>query len=400
MVSIMRQAILAAVLLAAGAASFYLYDRVIGPRLDSRAGSSDDVSVLDDSPTPREVVALGRLEPARGVVSVAAVPGERVHELNVAEGDYVAEAGSSLGVLASYELRRVEHEGLKAQLAAAEEGQKAALHVAEARVAQAEAALQQAEGKRDQVALQEQEIALLAQKAELAKSDHEQLAELAEEDEDLVSTKQLQRQRLAWQTAQSEYEQASRSIEVNQKAAELAVEAARADLLATEANLQQTAAARSIEALAKQVEAAAVQERWARLPAPTVGTVLKTFLRPGEFIGQTPILQLADLSRMACVAEVFEADAKLIQVGDEAVISSAAFATPFDKRGLTGKVSRVGQLISAPGITGRDPLAAADRHVIEVVVEIDPKDEAATRQAADLVGLQVSVKFSTANGAQ
>jgi HlyD family secretion protein len=326
------------------------------------------------------------------------MPGERVQKLNVAEGDVVEDEGASLGVLASHELRQVELEGLQAQLAAAEENQKAGLHVAKARLAQAQAALQQAEGQKEQGALQEEGINLLQQKAELARSDYEQLAELAQEDADLVSQKQLQRQRMAWQAAQSEYEQASRSLDVNRSAADLAIEAARADVLAAEASLQQTKAAKSIEALAKQVEAAAVQERWARLPAPTTGTVLKIFLRPGEFVTETPILQLAEVSRMVCVAEVFEADAKLIELGDAAVLSSSAFAAPFDQEGIAGTVTRIGQLITAPGIASRDPLARADRNVVEVVVAIDPGDVAATRQAADLVGLQVNVRFLTAQG--
>jgi HlyD family secretion protein len=330
------------------------------------------------------------------VISVSAMPGERVQTLSISEGERVAEAGASLGSLASHELRQVELDGLRAQLAAAEENQKASLHVAEARLSQAQAALQQAEGKVEQAALQEQGIDLLRQKAELARSDFEQLRELRQEDAELASEKQLARQKLAWQTAQSEFEQAERTLQVNRNSAALAVEAARADVLAAEATLQQTRAAKSIEALSKQVEAAAVQERWARLPAPSVGTVLKTFLQPGEFVTETPILQLADLSEMVCVAEVFEADAKLIDVGDAANISSSAFAAPFDQEGIPGTVIRIGQMIGAPGIASRDPLAQTDRHVVEVLIAIDPDNAAATEQASALVGLQVSVKFLAA----
>jgi HlyD family secretion protein len=394
----MRQAILAILLVALGAGGYYLYDRFAQPdrppaeRPDGNGGNAAQRN------GGREVVALGRLLPELGVISVSAMPGERVQRLNVSEGDVVADEGASLGVLASHELRQVELEGLQAQLAAAQETQKANLHVAEARLAQAQAALQQAEGQKEQAPLQEQEISLLQQRAELARSDYEQLAELAKEDPDLVTRNQLQRQRMAAQAAQSEYDQAVRSLEVSRQSAELAIEAARADVLAAEASLEQTKAAKSIEALAKQVEAAAVQERWARLPAPTTGTVLKIFLRPGEFVTETPILQLADLSRMVCIAEVFEADAKLIELGDEAVLSSSAFAAPFDQEGIRGTVTRVGQLITAPGIVSRDPLARADRNVVEVLVAINPDNEAATQQASALVGLQVNVRFLTAQG--
>jgi HlyD family secretion protein len=396
----MRQAVIACLLVALGAGVYYVVDHFgppARPTVDNPTQGGANARAVDSD---REVVALGRLLPADGIISVAAVPGERVQDLLVSEGDRVEKAGESLGLLASHDLRQVELEGLRAQLAAAEESQKASVHVAEAAVAQTQAALQQAEGKKVQAALQEQEIAILARQAELAKSDYEQLAELAKDDSDLISAKQLERQRLAWQTAQSEYEQAQRSLSVNQQTTGLAVEAARADVMAAEAKLQQAQAAKSLETLAKQVEAAAVQERWARLPAPTAGTVLKVFLRPGEFISQTPILQIAKLSEMVTIAEVFEADAKLISVGDPAIISSNAFSPPFDGSGLPGTVSRIGQLISAPGIVDRDPLARADRHVVEVVIAIDPDNAEATRQAAELVGLQVSVRFLTAKSDQ
>jgi hypothetical protein len=76
-------------------------------------------------------------------------------------------------------------------------------------------------------------------------------------------------------------------------------------------------------------------------------------------------------------------------------LTSSAFEAPFDEQGIPGKVSRIGQLIAAPGIASRDPLARADRHVVEALVTIDPQNEAATTQAAALVGLQVNVKFLT-----
>ena len=283
----MRLVFLAIVSIAVGAAGFYLVDRVLLPALGGVDDASSRPAENGQASADRAVVALGRLEPANGVVSVSAVPGERIARLDVAAGDVVEEEGASLGMLASHELRQVELEGLRAQLAAAVEGQQASLHVAEARVAQAKAALEQATGNVEQAELQEQEIALVRQRADLARSDYDQLASLASDDAELVTSKQLQRQRLAWQSAQSEFAQAERSLVVNRKAADLAVEAAKADVLAAEANHEEKKSAKSIEALEKQIEAAALQERWARLPAPTTGVVLKTFLRPGEFVTET-----------------------------------------------------------------------------------------------------------------
>ena len=51
---------------------------------------------------------------------------------------------------------------------------------------------------------------------------------------------------------------------------------------------------------------------------------------------------------------------------------------------------RIGQLVSTPGLQSLDPLARADRHVVEVRIELDGEGSA---QAANLVNLQVDVTF-------
>jgi hypothetical protein len=50
-------------------------------------------------------------------------------------------------------------------------------------------------------------------------------------------------------------------------------------------------------------------------------------------------------------------------------------------------------MVASPGLTNRNPLAPSDRSVVEVRVEIDPADAAATAEAARRVGLQVTVEF-------
>ena len=136
-------------------------------------------------------------------------------------------------------------------------------------------------------------------------------------------------------------------------------------------------------------------------------TVLKIFIRPGEFITQLPILQVGNLHRMACVAEVYEADAKQIQIGQKARLRSPAFSGEFSphaqtgkkgtgKGGIQGTVRRISNLITSPGLADRNPLAPMDRSVIQVLIEIDNNETAACQEAAKLVGLQVTVEFEPA----
>jgi hypothetical protein len=141
-----------------------------------------------------------------------------------------------------------------------------------------------------------------------------------------------------------------------------------------------------------------------------------------------PIMQLADLSRMVCVAEVYEADRKEVSVGQPVIIRSPAFSGKFAdgpaeeqshrrSGGMRGRVARIGRLIAPPGLTNRNPLAPVDRSVVEVLIEIDhaaqqtaegdaPQarrpatpdpgrngDDSAQAQAGKNVGLQVTVEF-------
>jgi len=120
-----------------------------------------------------------------------------------------------------------------------------------------------------------------------------------------------------------------------------------------------------------------------------------------------PIMQLGDLSKMVCIAEVYEADVKELAVGQQVTIRSPAFSAPFadgdaennktagdanrQSGGIKGRVTRIGNLIASPGLANRNPLAPADRSVVEVRIEIT--DKAAIEHAAKRVGLQVTVEF-------
>jgi HlyD family secretion protein len=117
-----------------------------------------------------------------------------------------------------------------------------------------------------------------------------------------------------------------------------------------------------------------------------------------------PIMQLGDLSEMVCIAEVYEADIQELVVNQKVTLRSPAFSgafangpvdskTPQRTGGIEGRVTRIGNLIASPGLANRNPLAPADRSVVEVRIAIT--DQAAIAHAAKRVGLQVTVEFGS-----
>ncbi|RIK87430.1 MAG: hypothetical protein DCC67_01815 [Planctomycetota bacterium] len=356
---------------------------------------------------PRQVVALGQLEPAGGVISISSIPGEQLLSLapGVVEGATVA-AGDELARMASYTVRQVQLDaaGVKLRLARQQRDQQRA--TAQLQVEQAQAALAQAEARLQETLSQEQQLQSLGEAAAIARDDLEQLERLRQSDPELVTDQQLRRRRNASERAAKEHESAVAVYPHALAAAEKSVEAARASVRLAESNLRM--AEEVDQTLAVEMEQAAAQAALEQsvLRAPLVEggsaqfTVLRVLMQPGELVAQTPVLELGDLSRMVCVAEVYEADVKEIHVGQEAAIRSPAFAGKYAERpgqspgAIKGRVIRVGGVVSSPGLTNRNPLAPSDRSIVEVVVAIDPTDREATAEAARRIGLQVTVEFA------
>jgi HlyD family secretion protein len=192
------------------------------------------------------------------------------------------------------------------------------------------------------------------------------------------------------------------------------VEAAQADVVTARKTLEELKLADPQPELADQLELARIQREMSRLRAPIDGKVLKVYLQEGEIVTDRPVMQMANLDHMICIAEVYEADAKKIRAeqvahsdsgtttpGDRVLILSKAFDNEFDD-GIPGIVEHVGSMVAPPGLQSRNPLAPADRSVVEVRIRIgsnkkndeaEKLNRAYTQQTADLVSLQVKVEF-------
>ncbi len=314
------------------------YAHTIAPNLMERFSTetkSDGKGAADQSSA---VVGMGRIEPAAGILDVGAMMGDRLGRLLVEEGAQVKK-GALLAELDSRVLRQLE------------------LDAARLNVKKAEAAGLTTDAHR-------QKIKLLTVGLALARKDQQRINSLSK---DLISDQERERQALLVQQAETELESAQAALQQLLRANELSLEAAQLELKLAETKYQKTL-----------------------VTAPCDGTILKIHSRPGETIGAKPILQMADLRQMVVVAEVYENEICNIRRGQKAFVTSKAFSPPYADKALQGTVARVGQMISTPVLKSVDPFAPADRHVVEVRVQLN---EEAVKLVDRLSNLQVDVRF-------
>ena len=124
-----------------------------------------------------------------------------------------------------------------------------------------------------------------------------------------------------------------------------------------------------------------VEVRASYIRAPVDGRVIDITVRPGELIGETGILELAQISQMYAIAEVYETDIRRVKKGQRATINSAALDAE-----LAGSVQSIRQKVQKQDEIGTDPAARKDARIVEVVIALDDSGPA---QA--LTNLQVEV---------
>ncbi len=333
---------------------------------------------------------MGRIEPASGVIQVSAPSGDRIGRLLIAEGQTVSK-GRPLLELASRRMKEIELAAIDHRIAEARVQRDAESALADARIAASRAAVAQAKAGQFDIEAQTENIGLLEANLRLAKNDSQRLAGLSKE---LVSPQQLEQQSLLVLKAEAQLNAGQKQLAKISRGYQVNVAAAEADLAAAMASKQQVIAAIAIESLKSNRELLALQLEETIVKAPCDGTILKIQARQGEAIGVRPIVQLADLSRLVVIAEVYQSEVKLLAAGQTVRITSRAFRRPWDEQGIGGTLGRIGQIIARPGLASLDPTARADRRVVEVTVEIDGADAA---EASRLINLQVDVMFLPAD---
>ncbi len=334
--------------------------------------------------------ALGRVQPAGGVVSVVGVPGDRVLSVNARVGDAVT-AGQKLLTLSGEEERRLSLATLTAQITEAEAVRKAAelAKVEKLKDAAAEVTSAKAKLAADLTALDARAKVVAIQKnradKELGRLRSVESAGLRVAGQDLLAAETLVAQAEAEadavgvQKAKAAEQQAAAEASANAKQA---AAAADADRVIAQIPLESLRAARA---------AAEAKLKAGVVLSPIAGRVVKLNVRAGDTLGMTPAVQVADTGQMVVVAEVYETDIprlrQMLRDGPVAALVDTRLPGAEALKGTT-TADKVAPMIARNAVFALGPREDADRRVIEVEVALD--DDAAV---ANLIGLQVNVTF-------
>lgn len=368
--------------LAAGlAGGFFLAGRVNKPEAKPEPQSG---------PTGADrVTALGRLQPAGGVVPVYGPPGDRIAKLYPVQVGKQLPAGAPVAELASRKDRLLEVQVARTQLAEATAARDAAKRAGEKKIAAAEAELNQAKANKvSDLAALDAKLKAVELQARTAAKQVERLKGLNTAAEDLERVELLRAQADAELSAtQATRDKTRVTYEETEKAAQARIAAARAEL-------DEALARAPIKSSEEKVQLAEQLADLTTIKAPVPGTVLKVTGREGQPTGTEPILQLADLTQMTAVAEVYESDVERLAGWVRGGPVRAEVTNPALPKPLTGAVrseADITRMIARNQVFAMGPREDADRRVVEVAVHLDPDSTAA---AGRFVGLQVTVAFA------
>ncbi len=122
-----------------------------------------------------------------------------------------------------------------------------------------------------------------------------------------------------------------------------------------------------------------------KLLSPMAGTILAIKSRPGERVGSSGVVEMADLAQLDVVAEVYERDITRVKMGQKAEVKVAGLREPF-----IGEVRDIGFLVRKNDISNTDPLSDRDNRVVEVRIMLDSIAVEALRH---LIYMQVDVRL-------
>jgi HlyD family secretion protein len=346
----------------------------------------ESAGAVEPNTAPDKVVALGRIEPKDGVLSLGVPTPDRIAQIKVNEGQHVNK-GEELVVLDGEVMRDLERELAVIQRQQAEKRLKAITASGEAQIRVEEVRREQVEQVEPlEIEAQETKIKFLQAQEKNTRKDYERYLAAG----DTIADQDKEKQRLLLNQVQTELIAAQCQLQKMLKGRDLSRNLAKAQLEAARADLQRGQSAISLDMLDKQVTQAEERLRETQVRAPSAGKILRILVREGELVHGQPILQMANTGRMIVLTEVYETDIQRVRIGQRATITSHIF-----KRddALTGKVVWKASSIGKAQVTPLDPRAAVDNRVVEVKVELDQ-----SARVADLIGHQVRVEIDTAGG--
>jgi HlyD family secretion protein len=278
---------------------------------------------------PQAVSALGRLEPEHGIINVSAsstpeaILGAVLVELHVEEGDDVSK-GDLLAVIDTAAVM------------------EAFAREAEAGVVYAEREVEAARSRATETCV----------RADVAAREAERRARLHAQG--VAGEEEADSARGEAEAMKASCASASTAVRLS----ETGIEVARAHAGRVQAELQRS-----------------------YIRAPDDGRIIDIIVRPGELVGPFGILELARVSQMYAIAEVYETDIRHVKTGQRATISSAALDSD-----LSGIVKSIRQKVEKQDEIGTDPAARKDARIVEVAIALDDSGP-----AQRLTNLQVNV---------
>jgi HlyD family secretion protein len=162
-----------------------------------------------------------------------------------------------------------------------------------------------------------------------------------------------------------------------------------------DAETKRALAAVPLESLRTSLRISENKLKDAELRAPSAGRVVRILTQASDTITTSPILQMADVSKMTVLAEVYETEIGKLReaLGKGAVkaeVRGSALGNEVVLQGTVKGANSISTVISKNVLTPLGPREDADRRVVEVEVELNSE---ASKQAANYIGLQVRVKF-------
>jgi len=359
------------------------------PGSESAAATSIQVAYQEPNlPKASQVFAQGRLLPARGTVRISALPGDRIEEIAVKPGQPIQQ-GATIAKLQSLGLRTLELEAALLKLAEAKallevKQKEAALQLDAAKLKQQSASIQlkQALVQRQQATQGIAQVESLGKQiATLERLRNDPLTRAA------IGTIELETRRNEMQRAMLISEQTVLASNHAVELGELQVEQSERSVISALESSMLVDKGSPIASLEKQIEILKEQVRQSQLLSPLDGFVMSVNAEVGERVGQLPIAEVADLSEMACMAEVHESDVGKIAVGNRVELRSPAI-----QRTLAGTITRIDRVVGSVQMRSPNPMARSDFRSVPVWITIEPNDvEIASRR----IQLQVDVAISS-----
>lgn len=280
--------------------------------------------------------ALGRVEPASRILRLGPAPtqdGARIERMMVAEGDAV-QSGQLLAEFSDAVLK------------------DAAVQAAEAQLAQARARLERtrAGGRPSEVSAQRARIEALRNAEANARREAERAERL--ERSGVGAEAAAERTRFLASRAGAERAEAEAVLETLSRPRPEDVMLAEAELAAAEATLARSRA----------------EAELARLRAPIAGTVIRIMARAGERASAEGVMEVADLSRLDVVADVYETDLPRLRLGAPAEVD-----VPGEAGRFATTVREIGWQVRRAPQGSTDPVAAVDARTVEVRLSLAPE---------------------------